>query len=1836
MDDAPASTALAARVATPISQLCPDLLEQQSRVVRGEVTICWPLNSIRQSFAFVIAEPDVRLRASHGQIRVQIDGPNAKAVAQSGIFSGDEVLLALDGAEWADNSYQDTRIPGSSSLWELRYPGRILLEFASDSGETKTLDLDRDQSAGPSGVAAVYEVPIIDIHVPDAPAVSSPVRPAEPDEYASPAFIKRARLSYGSLLDTDNDLFEEDGWVKGKGRKKARFGRYSNSWRYTSRSPSPESSGDDVESSGPAATTNDAPPVAHPLQPLDEPSMADNGYQVVEADITPEKARDGLETAHSPAREQLIPPEEAKSKGTPQNPVEIDDGPADDDLARSAREDEPGQLSVSSHGDEPTQMRITFPAAQGFAAPSLGDYSSPRFAANIPGSSSAYEGPSLEEQVRFGFHHSPAATTLVDSQQPQTVPLWNLASSQVMDHNHVDAELNIDPALVAAEAPGRTLDDQPVSFPGGEPLGTPDNYNQQRFQNEAEDAMAVDAEGDGVKSLSDSCSDGDESEYERELANEAGDDYDMRAYADVDDDVEDDELDQEQADYNDGEIFEDGGSYYSDEEGEEYLSNQEDEERLYDEDGVSESDGDAASSPIHRAPVQPLQQAGPIVIDLLSDSSDDEDGDTNPPVPLASTSMRTLQHTAQNSPPSPSYEVRPDDRLSENSEDSEGYEGSEATEGSDIDASGESEDELDGFDGPAPTTQLRDQPATPIDGATRGDDVSNSELSDDDRDGDEIRDETGDVEEPSMEAPLSPAVAAPSDQNSNSADRDQVADIAVALPVDEKSEKTPAEGAHTPLISGAPVQLPVAEVTMEDPEATHAPNSDMEGPSGAVSSGHGVGLSVDSQDSTARPSTPKATRSLADKEEVERVDEVDLLVVPPPIPQSIGSKGPEEYHSAENTISSPGAGDTLYPKAVDSETAGQLPTPLDTQPEAVLGTQAAGDSTMQVDTQPSSQDDANTSHKTQAASSLEVACATTTTTIVEYVEVVELDGDDSSEQESTDDEMADVRSDGSSLHSDELEVVMEHASAIDSISAFATQEALSTQDEPLSPLDAYDNTSVSDFSDGKGRSEAEASFRTPTRTERNSVPSSQPHTAPNPSAQDSSVHLSASEELPKDAASSQSSAEDVTALDSPVLGVMEELSSDVEQSAHAPTTQEPPLVSSPAVESGRGQIVMQSEMGFATQAPCSGDEYVNADILTQSQNIQRLVPYSPDAGAPGETHQQRSSRFASQEPPSDEDQEMDDDAQSDQVTSASEDIDESEDDESARVVKEAGTATNHGPEDASFDSEAHGPHESDSAKATPSLPKADFKIDIRDEYRVNDALPSPAQEEPQERSGSSVAEMEVAAPSPPEPTQASHGNASDTVAMRADEETPTRRALRKAKVNLAAPAPSDPSIKLARAAAGVRKVLPTAEIGPGQESPCQPTTPAASLAATSPWSAGSSPTGTGQPSFQHTASEYSDTGRVIDKSATMTPEQISKLQKLDVITSILGPDWGGSGGTPPSTITPRATNEVKKIAEEAQQLLPSALFEYFRVHLWTVPPENCLDELQGFFVRSFPYGTFPERKAQQAVKDMRRIIKSRSNLKPRSQTPQKAQDPSLKLAKAVLNSPSRNLRAPNAGDGDADTTPETTTTTITSLKLEIGRFFRGNMADYTTLISLRLHPGKQLSVVGVVTAASKQPVRTKARQYAISISITDHTISPTNVVEVQFYMLHREALPVAKPGDRVLLRNFTVVGLTGRGHGLRSNDASEYAVFDDKRDEVGGNRSSHDHEDNGDNDEGGSGSTQQMAQIRGGPIELEDYEYEIATLLKNWYSLLPPASKEKLEKANRKMATAGAAILVGG
>ena len=84
------------------------------------------------------------------------------------------------------------------------------------------------------------------------------------DEWSSPAFIKRARTSYGSLFDSEYDPFAEaDGTIRGKGRKRTRL---SSTWRYESRSPSPE-----VEDN-----TTDATPEPEVQQ---KPAMTDEGCQ---------------------------------------------------------------------------------------------------------------------------------------------------------------------------------------------------------------------------------------------------------------------------------------------------------------------------------------------------------------------------------------------------------------------------------------------------------------------------------------------------------------------------------------------------------------------------------------------------------------------------------------------------------------------------------------------------------------------------------------------------------------------------------------------------------------------------------------------------------------------------------------------------------------------------------------------------------------------------------------------------------------------------------------------------------------------------------------------------------------------------------------------------------------------------------------------------------------------------------------------------------------------------------------------------------------------------------------------------------------------------------------------------------------------------------------------------------------------------------------------------------------------------------------------------------------------------------------------------------------------
>jgi hypothetical protein len=118
---------LASQPPTPIAQLNPDLPDQPSRVVRGEITITWPYSSVNKTFAFLLAESDVRLRRARGQVRIELRGPCAKAASESGLGAGDELLFSLEGVVWAKDE-SPGRIPGARVEWQLQFSEKLILQ----------------------------------------------------------------------------------------------------------------------------------------------------------------------------------------------------------------------------------------------------------------------------------------------------------------------------------------------------------------------------------------------------------------------------------------------------------------------------------------------------------------------------------------------------------------------------------------------------------------------------------------------------------------------------------------------------------------------------------------------------------------------------------------------------------------------------------------------------------------------------------------------------------------------------------------------------------------------------------------------------------------------------------------------------------------------------------------------------------------------------------------------------------------------------------------------------------------------------------------------------------------------------------------------------------------------------------------------------------------------------------------------------------------------------------------------------------------------------------------------------------------------------------------------------------------------------------------------------------------------------------------------------------------------------------------------------------------------------------------------------------------------------
>ena len=215
----------------PINSLSPTEPPPSNRSIRGIVTLFWPYSSSTRQCAFLLADPDFRLRNRQGQVRVRFTGASAEAVAKSHVGIGDEVLLALNGANWEEDP-EATRTPGKSVGGELFFRRRLQLTVAKSEGDVQ-VNVDATSSPPRSMEEDMAEIATPQPRVGQLrSSLGKAVESLPGYAYTSPAFVKRLRLSGESFLDSAFDPFAEDDG------QRTTFARGTN-WRYAAGTPSP-------------------------------------------------------------------------------------------------------------------------------------------------------------------------------------------------------------------------------------------------------------------------------------------------------------------------------------------------------------------------------------------------------------------------------------------------------------------------------------------------------------------------------------------------------------------------------------------------------------------------------------------------------------------------------------------------------------------------------------------------------------------------------------------------------------------------------------------------------------------------------------------------------------------------------------------------------------------------------------------------------------------------------------------------------------------------------------------------------------------------------------------------------------------------------------------------------------------------------------------------------------------------------------------------------------------------------------------------------------------------------------------------------------------------------------------------------------------------------------------------------------------------------------------------------------------------------------------------------------------------------------------------------------
>lgn len=117
--------AFSTKTRLPIAQLQPSI-DKDDIYIQGVITLIWPYSASKQTWSFLLVEPDFRLRRKRGQVRVSFHGACARRTARCGLASGDKINLAIAGAQWAEDAAKD-QTPGKSVDWELSFEEQVVL-----------------------------------------------------------------------------------------------------------------------------------------------------------------------------------------------------------------------------------------------------------------------------------------------------------------------------------------------------------------------------------------------------------------------------------------------------------------------------------------------------------------------------------------------------------------------------------------------------------------------------------------------------------------------------------------------------------------------------------------------------------------------------------------------------------------------------------------------------------------------------------------------------------------------------------------------------------------------------------------------------------------------------------------------------------------------------------------------------------------------------------------------------------------------------------------------------------------------------------------------------------------------------------------------------------------------------------------------------------------------------------------------------------------------------------------------------------------------------------------------------------------------------------------------------------------------------------------------------------------------------------------------------------------------------------------------------------------------------------------------------------------------------